>query len=393
MRPVNIGLVCEGDASTSETAFSGTAKKMFEALRREGHAVEPLDASIRGIRRGLAAFVSLSVNRERWRSKFRYGIDIAPMRTTSATRSTRGKDLDIILQVGATYDPPLCGQLPYALYCDWNMALSIEATRSKGVHSRGLTVKELTDINSHHARRYRDAAAILVISERLRQSFLSDYEIAPHRVHTVYAGPNFDLSLIHEALAVPRLDSRPTILFVGKEFHRKGGDILARAFVSLQEKVPGVQLIIVGTEKTPDEFSGIADIRNLGLLEKSDPFHLRTLLSAYREADVVALPSRHDPFPNVIREAMFFGLPCVASDIWAMSEMIVDGETGYLVPPEDVNALVTRLELLLVDPERRLKLGHAARTRANSMFTWERTGKKMHDILQQISSPSRDRPE
>jgi alpha-maltose-1-phosphate synthase len=386
LHPVNIGLVCEGDASTSEIAFSGTAKKMFEVLKKQGHDVEPVDASIRGVRRGLAAILSLSVNRGRWRSKFRYGTEIARMRTTSATRSATGKSLDVILQIGATYDPPLCRDIPYALYCDWNMALSIEAARSNGTQAHDLTIRELFDINIHHQRRYREAAAIFTISERLRQSFLSDYQIPTHRVHTAYPGPTIDPCLIKEALRVPRQDSRPTVLFIGKEFHRKGGDILAKAFVSLQKKVSGVRLIIAGSEKTPAEFSGVANVNNLGFLEKSNPTHLRMLLNAYREADVFALPSRHDPFPNVIREAMFFGLPCVASDIFAMSEMIIDGETGYLVPSEDVAALAMRLELLLLDRERRLRIGNAALMRANSMFTWDRAGKTMHEVLQGTGS-------
>jgi glycosyltransferase involved in cell wall biosynthesis len=162
--------------------------------------------------------------------------------------------------------------------------------------------------------------------------------------------------------------------------------------VSLQKKVPNVRLVIAGNERTPEEFSGGAGVQNLGLLDKSNPSHLRTLLNAYREADVLALPSRHDPFPTVVREAMFFGLPCVASDIFAMSEMIVDGETGYLIPPENPEALTRRLELLLIDSEQRLRLGDAALERANSMFTWDRAGKKMHEILQQASSNSQSRP-
>jgi glycosyltransferase involved in cell wall biosynthesis len=82
---------------------------------------------------------------------------------------------------------------------------------------------------------------------------------------------------------------------------------------------------------------------------------------------------------------MFFGLPSVASDIFAMSEMIVDGETGYLVPSENVAALAMRLEILLLDRERRLRLGNAALKRANSMFTWDRAGKTMHQVLQETS--------
>jgi glycosyltransferase involved in cell wall biosynthesis len=171
-------------------------------------------------------------------------------------------------------------------------------------------------------------------------------------------------------------------LFIAKEFKRKGGDLVAEAFHALKKKLPEARLIFAGAAELPKEFAGMEDVEHLGLLDKNVPSELKRLLSAYRRADVLLLPSRSDPFPTVIREAMFFGVPCVASDIWAMPEMIADGETGYLVPSGDAAALAERVERVLSDEPLRMQMGRAARARAERMFAWPQVGEVLHRGLE-----------
>lgn len=384
---LRIGLVCEGDASVSETAFSGTAKRMFLSLQAKGDQVLPIDSSLKGWRRAAAAISSFSQDRGRWRSKFRYGQGVAKYRTASAAASLGSRPVDVLLQVGASHEPPKWRSLPYAIYSDWNMALDLTEARKAG-KSRGMTIAELDAINADHGQRYREAAMIFTISERLRQSFIELYGIHPERVRTAYAGPNFDVELIDAALASPKPAGPPTVLFIAKEFRRKGGDLVAEAFKKLQQKMPTARLLFAGAAELPREFAELKNVEHLGMLDKADPGQMKRLLAAYREADVLVLPSRSDPFPTVIREAMFFGLPCIASDIWAMPEMIVDGETGYLVPSEDSSALADRLEKLLGDPDLRVRMGKAARLRAEQMFSWSAVGEVLHSGLKAASQQS-----
>ena len=372
MNSIKIGLSCEGNI---DTAFSGTAKRMRECLEAKSHHVVPMDASLSRLRRRIAAISTISLDKGRWRSKFRYGATAGKQRAASAVRSLRGKNVDIVLQIGASYDPPM--DIPYAIYSDWNVALDEVEAREKGA-SRGLTPQELSAIGRDHARRYRGASAIFTISEKLRQSFIEHYGIDPDRVHTAYAGPNFDASLIEDALAKPKTSTTPTVLFIGKEFHRKGGDTVAAAM----KQLPAVRLVFAGSTLLPKDFAGMSNVEHLGMLDKNDPEQMQRLLQAYRDSDVFILPTRHDPFPTVIREAMFFGMPCIASDVWAMREMIVDGETGYLIPPNDPKALSERLAQLLGDAQLLHKFGCAARLRAEKMFRWEAVGDVLHTGIQ-----------
>jgi glycosyltransferase involved in cell wall biosynthesis len=84
----------------------------------------------------------------------------------------------------------------------------------------------------------------------------------------------------------------------------------------------------------------------------------------------VACPSHREGFGVACLEAMAHGRPVVAGDVGGLRDLVVDGETGYLVPPRDVTALRKALERLLGDRDLRRSLGEAGRRRAEERFSW-----------------------
>ena len=92
----------------------------------------------------------------------------------------------------------------------------------------------------------------------------------------------------------------------------------------------------------------------------------------YARAAVVACPSRREGFGVACLEAMAHGRPVVATRVGGLLDLVVDGETGIVVPPRDPAALRSALERLLADPDLRRKLGSAGRDRARTHFSWER---------------------
>jgi glycosyltransferase involved in cell wall biosynthesis len=91
----------------------------------------------------------------------------------------------------------------------------------------------------------------------------------------------------------------------------------------------------------------------------------------YARAAVVACPSRREGFGVACLEAMAHGRPVVATAVGGLRDLVVDGETGLVVPPRDPAALRSALERLLGDPELRLRLGSAGRDRARERFSWD----------------------
>jgi glycosyltransferase involved in cell wall biosynthesis len=96
------------------------------------------------------------------------------------------------------------------------------------------------------------------------------------------------------------------------------------------------------------------------------------LQQLYARAAVIACPSRREGFGVACLEAMAHGRPVVATRVGGLLDLVVDGETGIVVPPRDPGALRSALERLLADPDLRRRLGSAGRERARTHFSWER---------------------
>jgi glycogen(starch) synthase len=154
---------------------------------------------------------------------------------------------------------------------------------------------------------------------------------------------------------VGKPDDPPHILYAGRLSPEKGIDELVHA-------ARGLPLVVVGDgplrDRVPDALGFVPHDRLLGLIER---------------ASVVACPSHREGYGVVCAEAMAHGRPVVASAVGGLRDLVVDGETGLLVPPGDVPALRAALERLLADDQLRLRLGAAARTRAQELLSRDQT--------------------
>jgi alpha-maltose-1-phosphate synthase len=142
--------------------------------------------------------------------------------------------------------------------------------------------------------------------------------------------------------------------------------------------LPTAELILAGV---PVGYVQGPGIRCLGALDKNQAADARALAAAYASADVFALPTRFEPFGIAFVEAMHFGLPCIGPDAWAVPEIIVDGETGFTVPVDDVAVLTDRLLRLLRDRTAARRMGQAGRERARRLFTWPQVVGRMTEMM------------
>ncbi len=106
------------------------------------------------------------------------------------------------------------------------------------------------------------------------------------------------------------------------------------------------------------------------------------LKKQYADSNLFLFPSRHEGMPNAVLEAMASGLPVVATNIAGNEELVVNGETGALVPVEDAAALREALRPFLTRTEMREKMGSAARPRVEQSFSWTRTAEEYQAILE-----------
>jgi glycosyltransferase involved in cell wall biosynthesis/O-antigen/teichoic acid export membrane protein len=164
-------------------------------------------------------------------------------------------------------------------------------------------------------------------------------------------------------VAIPRVSEGPVVGLVARLSPEKGVDVLFRALTEL----PGVTTVVAGEGPARGDLELLAG--ELGLSDRVRFLGWRDDVDALlRSVDVLALPSRSESAPIAIVEAMLCGIPAVASDVGGVSELVLDGETGYLVPPDDPHALAAALRRLLDDPELRARLGARGREIAEERY-------------------------
>ncbi len=227
-------------------------------------------------------------------------------------------------------------------------------------------------------RAFRRAAALITWSEWARASLIRDYGIPSEKVRVI--PPGVDLSLWRPAKG-EKASERLRMLFVGAHFARKGGDVLMSAFRALGPQAE-LDIVTPDTEGIPQTDGNLRVHRNLAI----NSSELRGL---YAAADLFVLPTLNDCTPLVILEAMASGLPVVSTDIGAIREQVIQGETGLLVRPGDAADLAGVLRSLAEDPDRRRRMGRAARARADERYCAKRNYGQVLGLLKTLVDASR----
>jgi glycosyltransferase involved in cell wall biosynthesis len=179
-----------------------------------------------------------------------------------------------------------------------------------------------------------------------------------------------------------------TLLSVARLVPKKGIDLLLEAAALLLERHPHLQVDIVGDGPLREDLT--AQIERLGLIGRVRLLGVATtseVLSAMTAARAVVLPCRidvdgdRDGMPTVLVEALARGVPVVSTDVVGIGELVIDGETGLLVGPEDAQGLAEALDRLLVDPVLAARLGDAGRTLVRERFLPEDSTRALVDVF------------
>ena len=344
------------------------------ALERSGVKVDTLDASLRGLSRIWNALRFFHPSTRVWRERFWKNVPAFEARSRQVCHYIRAHDSrwDIVVQIGVVFDARRCqSNLPVVIYTDYTARLSAERPDA-GRSPFSATQRDQWVERERHA--YRGALHIFTRSRLVRESIIRDYGILPEKVTVIGGGVNF--TPLPEAGSYS--DGEPVVLFLGKEFQRKGGDILLEAFAQVRKEIPSARLRMVTNGPIP------AGLPLDGVEVVTPTWDRARVARLYQEADLFVLPSRLETWGDVLIEAMAYGLPCIGVRSDAMEEIISDGETGLLVPPQDSEALAEALIQILRDPYTRAQMGQAGRQRVESFFTWDSVVDRMSGSLNSL---------
>jgi glycosyltransferase involved in cell wall biosynthesis len=207
---------------------------------------------------------------------------------------------------------------------------------------------------------------VITVSEDNRMHLVRNHGVPDGKIRVVRIGipepQTAPPAGIRSSLGIA--DDALVLVIAGALDGRKGHDTMFHALAKLPARL---HLVVLGEGERGGEFRGT--VKAAGIDERVHFMgHRDDVFAVLREADLLVHPSEIDATPYVIVEAMAAGLPVVASGIYGIPELVIDGETGVLVPPGDSAATAGTLRILAADPEMRVKMGAAARKRYEEHF-------------------------
>ncbi len=250
------------------------------------------------------------------------------------------------------------------------------------------------------------ADAVIAVSESTKADILRLFDVDPARVHVIHNGIDLeeyrerrDDGVLHQHGIDP---ARPFVLFVGRITRQKGIIHLVRA---LQHLDPGFQVVLcAGAPDTPEIASEMksaveeAQRGRPGVVWIEEMLPKEEIIPLYSAAELFICPSIYEPFGIINLEAMACGTPVVGSAVGGIPEVVVHGETGLLVPVEQMAAtpfepvdaegfasdLAAAINGLMGDEKRRLAMGAASRRRVEERFSWEAVARRTAGLYREV---------
>ncbi|MDD9745311.1 MULTISPECIES: glycosyltransferase [Marinovum] len=182
------------------------------------------------------------------------------------------------------------------------------------------------------------------------------------------------LHIVHCGIDPARYDPAPRqgpphLTFVGRLAAVKGVPVLLEALSILKGELPGLRVTLIGDG--PERARLEQDAADLGLRDMVDFAGYRSqseVARALKVTDALVLPSFAEGVPVVLMEAMAAGRPVITTGVAGVSELVEHGKSGFLVPPGDAQRLAQAIRAVLADPDRRVEMGRAGRTRVVEDF-------------------------
>jgi len=358
----------------NERTFSGGPKYLFSAIEKRANIVAYI--STKQLRpwdflNGAVDFSKtfkygkpgINVN-WLWRKK-----TLEKLSKRFKTRLIRAEDCNTVIQAGTHVRVELNGVKHYCR-TDMTISQSVEARQFgtgllKGPHIQEAIIAQKSIFES--------CEGIFTASDWVKESIINDYGIEENKIFVVGAGASvsgdFDIN-----------DKKPNfnILFIGRDWERKGGPILIDAFKRVIEHIPESKLKIIGCSPKISH----PNVEVLGHLDKTESRQERTITEAFLNATVLCVPSHFEPFGLCFLEAQYYGVVPVTFSGEGRGEAIRNGVTGVLLEERSPEALSEAILMLLNNPDETCKMSIRGYNFCRKNCTWECVAEKTLRVIE-----------
>jgi glycosyltransferase involved in cell wall biosynthesis len=294
-----------------------------------------------------------------------------------AARKLAGQSFDVIVApAGAAEVAFLKTDIPIVLVADATYALIIDYYPEFS----NVLKSSVRQMHRIQHRALAKASQIVFCSSWAAESAVKDYDVDPRKVHVIPFGANLERPPDKETVLQRQKSQRCRLLFVGVHWQRKGGDIAFETLLALEKLGIEAELIVCGC--IPPKSISHERMKVIPFLDKNDERQRKELDELYMNADFFLVPSRQEGYGIVFCEASAFGLPIVSTNTGGISEIVKDGENGFLLPPDARGAAYADVIAdVYLDDERYIQLVAGARSAFDSRLNWDAWQVAFKEIL------------
>jgi L-malate glycosyltransferase len=276
----------------------------------------------------------------------------------------------------------------------WSNLLGVPAARLAGVRAIVSSRRDLAHFEWYQSKRrvwlrriQNLGGAVLTNATLIRDALIADDGFAPEKLRVIHNGVDiekFQTSGNRRDRLFPGIGDGKIIVMVGN-MHTdvKGHPWLIAAAPDVIREFPSTRFVLVGDGKQRDGFE--QQVAKLGIANKFLFLGRRTdIPEILASCDLAVLPSRAEGLPNAVLEYMAAGLPSVVSRVGGNAELIKDGVTGLLVPPEDSSALSAAMLKLLRDPALARRIAESGHEFVVRNFSFERLVREVEELYSEL---------
>jgi len=371
---MEINYICEWN-NNKKLTWSGTTYSLYEALKNKfdvldnGFVLSPKQ-------KRFLKFKALYLYKGKIHSKL-YNKGLLKYYQSHVDNILTKKD-NIILEIG---DLGISKKNDYYIYQDLSFDFLIDFSyKNKQLFDysgfQTYSKKDLKKRAQYQKEIYSKAKGIFTMSKFLKEHLVNYTNIPENKVHYIGAGTNLDTKLVK-----PDNKNRNKILFVGRDFYRKGGELVCQAFrIVKKDLMDNAELYIIGPSSKDME-----DIKNKygypGINFVGEVNDKEELSKYFNLCDIFCMPSRFEAYGIAFIEALIYGLPCIGRKNFAMNEIIQNHENGLLIDDDNAKKLAYKIVELLKN-DKIFNRVNQDRDKYIKEYSWDTVAEKIKNVFE-----------